>query len=535
MASDISPDPRSHPVVRSLLRISLSAKEYKRLHDYAIQRAPSSFQGRLPSPSKYEAIIRSKNKHNAAAVRASLRVFLLSLSLTKLAEGVMSRIRGDIPSSKSSISSTRSSKLRVSASFALILLFHRFLYRFFVKLRANLRTDDARPFRDRNPRISQVLTSRFAPAIGGSLAGFALGICPRSQFRIIAAIYSATRGLEFLFNVLDEKGWFENRPSWFGSWLLMPVACAQLFHSFIFDREAVPTWLTKVILGLSPSYIGGRPDSLPMDVAWPGKEDVVDSLAHISALKWPSFVSPILHPGSSKVLPSSLTSISPVTGSAHPAISSLSCALLHPSSPSCSTAFLHHILLSVPPLTRFLTAISLALSLRKIKNLALHPISSLNDLSQKIMKLTAVLSASAGTAWASICLWNSVLPRSTLPTKRFYLSGALAGVPFAVLGSKRGLFLYFFRTALATAWKTAAKRGSWTGWNNGELGIIVASWALVGCILESRPAAVQGKGVRKALSWMRGDGFADPLKVAEKRKAKKAAAAQKKTEDDAST
>ena len=26
----------------------------------------------------------------------------------------------------------------------------------------------------------------------------------------------------------------------FGSWLLMPVSCAQLFHAFVFDRENTP-------------------------------------------------------------------------------------------------------------------------------------------------------------------------------------------------------------------------------------------------------------------------------------------------------
>ena len=54
------------------------------------------------------------------------------------------------------------------------------------------------------------------------------------------AIYTGTRSLEFLYNVLDERGCFENRPWWFGSWLLMPVSCAQLFHAFVFDRETTP-------------------------------------------------------------------------------------------------------------------------------------------------------------------------------------------------------------------------------------------------------------------------------------------------------
>lgn len=109
-----------------------------------------------------------------------------------------------------------------------------------IRLRSNLRTDDARPFRERNPRVSSALTSAYAPAIGASLAGFALGIAPQEQLRLTATIYTATRSLEFLFNALDSKGWLDQRPWWFGSWLLMPVSCAQLFHAFVFDRETAP-------------------------------------------------------------------------------------------------------------------------------------------------------------------------------------------------------------------------------------------------------------------------------------------------------
>ncbi|PWY73691.1 hypothetical protein BO70DRAFT_364600 [Aspergillus heteromorphus CBS 117.55] len=532
MASDSTPNTDLHPGVRNALRISLSAKEYRLLHEYAIRRTPSAIQNKLPTPSRFEAIVRSKYKYNDAAVRASLRVFLLSSSLLKLVDVVVGRIRGDLSTKKAPRTSfVRSPNFRLSASLSLILLFHRFLYRFFVRLRANLRTDDARPFRDRNPRISKALTSRCAPAVGASIAGFALGICPQNQLRLSAAIYTATRSLEFLFNSLDEKGWFENRPRWFGSWLLMPVACAQLFHAFVFDRETTPKWFGNVVLRLSPSYVRDRPDSLPLNVPWPGKESVVDSLANIANLRWPAFASPILHPGSPNPLPSSLTSISPITGPAHPAISSLSCALLHPSSPSCGTAFLHHILLSVPPLARFLTTVTLALSLRNIKSLVSEPITSINKLSKQIITLTAILSAAVGSAWGSLCLWNSLLPRSVLPQKRFFLSGALAGLPFAFLGNSRSIFMYFFRAAVDSAWKTNVKRGLWKGWKGGDLCIVVLAWALMGAILESRPSAVQGKSVRKALAWMKGDGFIDPVDAAARKRAKKAAA-QKRPENE---
>lgn len=127
------------------------------------------------------------------------------------------------------------------------------------------------------------------------------------------------------------------------------------------------------------------------------------------------------------------------------------------------------------------------------------------------------------------------MPRSTLPTKRFFLSGALGGLPFAFLGGKRSIYLSIFRSAVDSAWKVGVKRGVWKSLKGGELWVIVLTWAAIGSILESRPSAVEGKGFRKALTWMRGDGFVDPVEVAAaKRKARKAssatAAGQEKSE-----
>lgn len=86
-----------HPVARNALRLCLSAKEYKLLHDFAVKHAPPAALNKLPPPSRYEAIVRSKNKHNVAAVRASLRVFLGTGAALGLADMIASRIRKDAP------------------------------------------------------------------------------------------------------------------------------------------------------------------------------------------------------------------------------------------------------------------------------------------------------------------------------------------------------------------------------------------------------------------------------------------------------
>ena len=143
------------------------------------------------------------------------------------------------PKAKTSL--IKSPAFRLSLSLSLILLLHRLLFRFFSRLRADLLTKDAAPFRRRNPRISKSLTSKLAPAVGASLAGFALGVYPGDQLRLTIAIYVSTRSLEFAWNALEADGWFKDRPWWWGSWMFMPLATGQLLHAFVFDRDCFPT------------------------------------------------------------------------------------------------------------------------------------------------------------------------------------------------------------------------------------------------------------------------------------------------------
>ncbi|KAK2808539.1 hypothetical protein FQN50_004570 [Emmonsiellopsis sp. PD_5] len=525
-ASPSGPPKTIHPIIRNALHISLSASEYKALHEHLIKRLPPAVQNQALPPATFREIVKSQDRYNEAAIRASLRVFLATGTGMKffayITQKLAARKAPNAPHRKPpKVPFLHSPAFRLSFALSLTLLLHRLLHRFFVRLRANLKTDDARPFRDRNPKVARALTSNYAPAIGAGLAGFALGGFPASQLRLTAAIYMSTRSLEFLFNELESRGWFKNRPWWFGSWLLMPVSLGQLFHAFIFDREAEPKWFGDFILNFTPGHIHPRPSGFPVDSHWPDQYETADALARISELKWPAFASPILHPSNPKALPAALKSISPITSPAHPSISSLSCALLHPKSPSCLTASLHQNLLSIPLLARFLTKVYLLLSILKFKSFLSHPLLATNALCTKVLSRTAVLSAALGSAWGSVCLFNAYLPRSFLPTQRFFLSGAMGGLPFAFLaggeGNNRSTFTYFFRLAVDSAWKVGVKRGVWRGWKGGDLCVFVASWALIGALMERNPAAVDGAGLRKVFAWLRGDGFVDPVEGGKKK------------------
>lgn len=142
----------------------------------------------------------------------------------------------------------------MSLSLSTILLLYRLLFRFFSRLRSHILDPSAAPFRLRNPRTTITLTSPYAPAVGASLAGLALGIYPAQQLRVSIAVYSLFRALEFGWNVAEDGGMIwgwekgangrvdrkRTRPWWWGSWMLQPFAFGQLLHAFVFDRDCFP-------------------------------------------------------------------------------------------------------------------------------------------------------------------------------------------------------------------------------------------------------------------------------------------------------
>jgi hypothetical protein len=511
------------PIARTALRYTLSPREYELLHQYLLSRAPKPVQQRTPKPKRYEKLTstpQSKNSDdpdtNVAALRAAMRVFIgvyvgfkgWELMTRKLAE------RRGRPATQST--GVKYANVRLALSFSSILLFHKLLHRFFRRLRTQLLgdTEDAAHFRERNPRIAELLTSPYTPAVGAALSGLLLGVSPPNQLRITIAIYVFTRSLEFGFNALESGGYLwkskAGRPWWFGSWMIMPFACGQLLHAFVFDRECFPADYGKFILQRSPEYIQLRPKGYPSGKPWPGTFDIVDALASLSKLRWPAFTSPILFPNTKEPLPPQLSKVAPLTASAHPGIQHTSCAILHPNDPSCSRTFIKYFARAFPTAVRFFAVIYGAFSLLAYKSLLKAPVPFLNRLSSRILRIAFFVTAAIGTSWASICAFNNILPRTILPTQRWFLGGFLGGMWAYVARSKeRGNFLYSARLSIDSFYKVGKKRGWWRGVKNGDVLLFVGSLALLDFVYESNPAAVQSAILRKGLCVMRGEGWVD--------------------------
>jgi len=409
--------------------------------------------------------------------------------------------------------------LRLSISLSTILLLYRMLFRFLTRLRGHLLDPQVEPFRRRNPKTTAALTSPYAPAIGASLAGLALGVYPSEQLRVTIAIYAMFRALEFGWNVCEGEGMVwgvkngrkRERPWWFGSWMLQPLAFGQLLHAVVFDRECFPMQYGDFIFKHSSAYLHTRPSDWPAHLKWPKTYQIVDNLAEMAKLNWPPYISPTLFPKKKDVLPPTVAAVSPLTSRAHPLITSLSCATLHPSDPSCLRTYLKFWLESFPPLARlFFAFYSVFTILPRIKTFYNSPLSTVNKVLATSLRTSTFVTGAISTAWASICFFQTFLPKHVLATQRFFLGGFFAGLwAWVERRHGRGVFLYSARVSVDSLWKVGIKRRWWKAMKGGDVWIFALALMVTGVVYEKDAKAIRENSWRKGMSWVRGEGWRD--------------------------
>lgn len=161
------------------------------------------------------------------------------------------------------------------------------------------------------------------------------------------------------------------------------------------------------------------------------------------------------------------------------------------------------------------------------------PISVLTKLFKSTLLTSTFITGSIGTAWATCCLFQKILPGGVLPKGRFWLSGVIGGL-WAFVDSRggRGNFLYSFRLGLISAWKVLVKKGLVRGIKfvpssplptdggimlltcldrNGDVYLFVCSLALINSLFDIDAHSVSGSAARRALSSVRGLGMKDPV------------------------
>lgn len=87
------------PILRNALRYTISAKEYQLLHQYLLSRAPVA-RKRAIHPKRYDAIVKGPDDYNVAAVRASLRLGLVTFSGLKAWEVITTKFLSKAPAKR---------------------------------------------------------------------------------------------------------------------------------------------------------------------------------------------------------------------------------------------------------------------------------------------------------------------------------------------------------------------------------------------------------------------------------------------------
>ena len=77
--------------MRNALRYTISAKEYQLLHQYLLSRAPVA-KKRAIHPKRYDAIVKGPDDYNVAAIRASLRLGIVTFSGLKAWELITTKL-----------------------------------------------------------------------------------------------------------------------------------------------------------------------------------------------------------------------------------------------------------------------------------------------------------------------------------------------------------------------------------------------------------------------------------------------------------
>ena len=275
----------------------------------------------------------------------------------------------------------------------------------------------------------------------------------------------------------------------------------------------------------SSAYLQPRPAGYPSHIVWPKVHEIVDSLAQMARLNWPyvsrppltippniqstPYISPTLFPDK-ETLPPSLSPIAPLTSTAHPLITSLSCATLHPADPSCLRTYLTFWLRSFPPLARLLLIFYSALALPRLKHLYHYPLTTLHRLIARALRSSTFVTGAFSTAWGTICLSQAYLPKHVLATQRFFLSGFAAGLwAFVERRNGRSAFLYTARASVDSLWKVGVKWRWWRGMWGGDVWVFVLALMATGVVYERDREAIREGAWRKGVSWVRGEGFRD--------------------------
>lgn len=488
------------------IRFLVSSTEYPKL-----LRTLGQLSEKLPSEYKVKGSATTKGDFVQELVRTQTRLFGKATAVFFLINVLIKR-RGGQPIKA----------LRAGVSISAISGLYRALYHIFNKVAATLIgetpaidscqvssscVEQTQKLHRKRKLIARIIV----PALSGLIAGTSYELFPNIAKSSIA-LEIAFRSVEYLYNYLDDEGYFDFKPRILGSWSLFPFAFAQLFHTMIMHPDCGPPLFERLMFKMSFGYIPQVPEGFPEGEAgqWPSARQTVDNLAIISQLKYPKFESPIMFPNST-TLPKELNNIEPVIGRAHPAMKTLTGALMHPSEPSEFRTYTEFILTNTGAVSKYVFALYAIFGLLRRKRTDSPLYSVLGSAVVKTIRTTLFIVMTSASAWSGVGLAQQLLSNRLMPVFRYRIIGFLAGL-WAFVDQVDGhlRFTYTSRLALMSYWNVLVKQKHVKPIPHGEVALFSIGFALIMTLYDVAPKTIPGSR-RKLLNWIKNHKYVDPV------------------------
>lgn len=138
------------------------------------------------------------------------------------------------------------------------------------------------------------------------------------------------------------------------------------------------------------------------------------------------------------------------------------------------------------------------------------PVATISKILATSLRMSTFVTGAISTAWASICFFQTYLPRHVLATQRFFLGGFFAGLwAWVERRHGRGVFLYSARVSVDSLWKVGVKRRWWKAMKGGDVWVFALALMVTGVVYERDAKAIRENSWRKGMSWVRGEGWRD--------------------------
>lgn len=507
------------------ISFGVSREEYARLLRALDGFAPAVSRA-LPSPITVEPAQAlsggGKTPSTARVVRANTRLFgKIYFLLMLIANGRVAVQHRSLAVLLQKFTVKDKTNARIAATLAGVSVSYKLVYKLLLALRpyfsgflTHLKEEERKlPI----PEQLWIDSHTFTPLVAGLVSGSLFKLFPREAERDVIAIYALMRAGEFAFNYLDDLGLLSVKPKFFGSWSLFPFAFSQMFHSYFFNPETNPRFVRKALDALTTDFFPARPKGYKSSAPWPSHEQFVDAIAKTAEHNYPKFQSSLMFPATA--FPEYLGPVLPVVTRAHPAIGTMTGAIMRPTEPSLFRNLMEVTLKKYGHIGKYVFALYLIQGFvleskhkKQTSKVKLFLQSVAKSVRTTSFIVLTIVSAFAGIEHAQAFYGNAFLSKH-----RFKFIGFVAGLWAFIdqAGGSRGRYIFAARAALLSYWRVLIKDKRVRATRNTDAYAFAVAFAVMMALFDRSPESVSGAFVRKVLAWIRHDEFKDPVKTIE--------------------